>query len=85
MKKLKFQKQNLIISEDLAKKICIEVENYSSYVQQLAWNVMLNTNHEVTEEIIEKAIINKTNPKINNPISKVATCLEVWKHIRTCA
>lgn len=52
----KFQKQNLIISEDLAKKICIEVENYSSYVQQLAWNVMLNTNHEVTEEIIEKAM-----------------------------
>lgn len=52
----KFQKQNLIISEDLAKKICIEVENYSSYVQQLAWNVMLNTYHEVTEEIIEKAM-----------------------------
>lgn len=52
----KFQKQNLIISEDLAKKICIEVENYSSYVQQLAWNVMLNTNREVTEEIIEKAM-----------------------------
>lgn len=52
----KFQKQNLIISEDLAKKICIEVENYSSYVQQLAWNVMLNTSHEVTEEIIEKAV-----------------------------
>lgn len=52
----KFQKQNLIISEDLAKRICIEVENYSSYVQQLAWNVMLNTNHEVTEEIIEKAM-----------------------------
>lgn len=52
----KFQKQNLIISEDLAKRICIEVENYSSYVQQLAWNVMLNTNREVTEEIIEKAM-----------------------------
>lgn len=52
----KFQKQNLIISEDLAKKICIEVENYSSYVQQLAWNVMLNTNREVAEEIIEKAM-----------------------------
>ena len=52
----KFQKQNLIISEDLAKRICIEVENYSSYVQQLAWNVMLNTNREVSEEIIEKAM-----------------------------
>lgn len=38
------------ISADYAKKICEKVENYSSYVQQLAWNVLAVTPEEVTEE-----------------------------------
>ena len=29
------------------------VHNYSSYVQQLAWNVLLNTEGEVTDEILQ--------------------------------
>lgn len=52
----KFEKQKISISENLAKKICSEVENYSSYVQQLAWNVMLNSERKVTEDIVNKSM-----------------------------
>ena len=52
----KFKKRGLHISEDMASKICSEVENYSSYVQQLAWLVMLHTEHNVTPEIIDVAV-----------------------------
>lgn len=38
------------ISEDLAEKICATVENYSAYVQQLAWNVLAITDSIVTEQ-----------------------------------
>lgn len=41
------------ISEQQATKICEMVHNYSSYVQQLAWNVLLNTEDEVTDEILQ--------------------------------
>ena len=41
------------ISEQHAAKICEMVHNYSSYVQQLAWNVLLNTEDEVTDEILQ--------------------------------
>lgn len=53
----KFKKQKLQISESLAARICTEVENYSSYVQQLAWNVMLDTDSKVTDEIIDVAVV----------------------------
>lgn len=52
----KFKEKNIDISDELIRKICSSVDNQSSYVQQLAWNVMLNTENEVTEEIIEVAI-----------------------------
>jgi len=52
----KFMQQGLSINEEQAKRICIEVENYSSYVQQLAWNVLLNTEHEVLDGIIDKSL-----------------------------
>lgn len=52
----KFESQGLQIDKALASRICAEVENYSSYVQQLAWNVMLNTETEVTEEIVSKSV-----------------------------
>lgn len=37
------------ISVPLAEKICTTVENYSAYVQQLAWNVLTATETEATE------------------------------------
>lgn len=44
------------ISEELAEKICCKVGNYSSYVQQLAWNVFIETEHEATEENLNEAV-----------------------------
>lgn len=38
------------ISEPLAAKICSTVDNYSAYVQQLAWNVLAVSTDTVTEE-----------------------------------
>ena len=38
------------ISADLAEKICTTVDNYSAYVQQLAWNVLTMTETEVNEQ-----------------------------------
>ena len=38
------------ISEKLAERICQTVDNYSSYVQQLAWNVLAETRVETTEQ-----------------------------------
>lgn len=52
----KFKKHGLRIDKEQASRICDEVENYSSYVQQLAWLVMLHTEREVTSEIIDTAM-----------------------------
>ena len=52
----KFEKKNLHINPLFVRQICDTVENQSSYVQQLAWNVMLNTEKEVTEDIISQGI-----------------------------
>lgn len=38
------------ISAELAEKICTAVDNYSAYVQQLAWNVLTLTEAEVNEQ-----------------------------------
>lgn len=48
--KHKFADSNLHISDEYASRICDYVGNYSSYVQQLAWNVMVETDSEVDEE-----------------------------------
>jgi len=45
------------ISAELAKQICATVENHSSYVQQLAWNVWIKTNETATNEDVESAIV----------------------------
>lgn len=50
----KFAEKGKSISEELAGKICTLVSNHSSYVQQLAWNVLVNTDKEVTEEILHQ-------------------------------
>lgn len=46
----RFEKYSKKISEEYAARICHTVKNYSSYVQQLAWNVMAETEIEVNEE-----------------------------------
>ena len=52
----RFAAKGKYISDSLAEEICSKVENYSSYVQQLAWNVFLNTDTEATEENLKDAI-----------------------------
>lgn len=52
----RFNKQGKNISAYYAGKICDTVECYSSYVQQLAWDVMLQTETEVTEESFNEGV-----------------------------
>jgi hypothetical protein len=52
----RFKSQGMIISSEKAVRICETVDNYSSYVQQLAWNVMAETDKEVTDQNIEEGI-----------------------------
>ncbi len=52
----KFIEKGLSISEECVTMICDIVRNQSSYVQQLAWNVMLNTDTEVKEETIQQGV-----------------------------
>lgn len=42
------------ISEHFAEKICQTVENYSSYVQQMSWNVFTSTEQEVDDAAFEQ-------------------------------
>lgn len=52
----RFEKYGKYISEEFAKRICETVKNYSSYVQQLAWNVMAETEKKVNEECLLSGI-----------------------------
>lgn len=52
----RFEQQKKKISVELAAKICKLVDNYSSYVQQLAWNVLINTDKEVTDDILQESL-----------------------------
>ena len=44
------------INEEQAEQICSTVENYSAYVQQLAWNVLAVTDDVVTEQAIREGV-----------------------------
>ena len=46
----RFEKNSQFISADYASMICEYVGNHSSYVQQLAWNIMVETDKEVNED-----------------------------------
>lgn len=46
----RFNKYGKSISESYAKRVCETVGNYSSYVQQLAWNVLAETEKVVGED-----------------------------------
>ena len=52
----KFEEKKMSISDAIIEKICSTVQNQSSYVQQLAWNVMLNTTKTADEATLETAI-----------------------------
>ncbi len=52
----RFEKYGKHISEEIATRICDTVQNYSSYVQQLAWNVMAETQYEADECCLQNGI-----------------------------
>jgi uncharacterized protein len=52
----KFEEKGLTITEKQIRVICDTVRNQSSYVQQLAWNVMINTDDAVSEQSIQAGI-----------------------------
>lgn len=51
----RFRKGGKDVSEELARKICATVNNHSSYVQQLAWNLYAETDHVATEDDLKAA------------------------------
>jgi len=51
----RFSCRNIAISEDQARKICQLVDSYSSYVQQLSWNVMIESESTVNDVDIDSA------------------------------
>jgi len=52
----RFEAKEKKISENLAAEICRMVDNHSSYVQQLAWNVMIETESEATRQNLKDAV-----------------------------
>ena len=52
----KFEEKGIDIPDELIERICSTVQNQSSYVQQLASNVMLNADNVVTGQTLEAAI-----------------------------
>ena len=52
----RFESQGKHISEDLAQRICSTVENHSSYVQQLSWNVLAETDKVTTQQDFENGV-----------------------------
>jgi len=46
----RFESTGKHISKELAEKVCIAVNNHSSYVQQLAWLLWIQTENEATEQ-----------------------------------
>jgi uncharacterized protein len=57
----RFESTGKKITKDQAKMISDTVENHSSYVQQLAWNVWVKTEEITTDIDIESAIIDLFN------------------------
>ena len=51
----RFEATGKSISQELAQKVCDAVENHSSYVQQLAWLIWVNTDKVATEKEFEEA------------------------------
>lgn len=51
----RFEATGKSISQELALKVCDAVENHSSYVQQLAWLIWVNTDKVATEKEFEEA------------------------------
>lgn len=53
----RFKNAGKYITDNLARQLCTTVDNYSAYVQQLAWNVYaMTTGEEVTAQSLQDGI-----------------------------
>lgn len=72
----RFEATGKHISEDLAREICRRVDNHSSYVQQLAWLVWIQTDDVATEHGVEAAyedIIAQNTPLFEKQTENLTT------------
>lgn len=61
----RFESTGKHISKELAERVCVAVDNHSSYVQQLAWLLWIHTQHTATEQDFAEAhqdLIDQNSP-----------------------
>lgn len=72
----RFEATGKQIPEELAEKICLQVDNHSSYVQQLAWLVWIHTDKIATIQDFEMAyqdIIDQNTPLFEKQTETLTT------------
>lgn len=72
----RFEATGKHISEELAEKICRTVDNHSSYVQQLAWLVWIQTKEVATDQNFEDAfqdIVDQNTPLFEKQTESLTT------------
>ncbi len=72
----RFEATGKHISKELAEKICLKMDNHSSYVQQLAWLVWIHTDSTATEQNLEAAyqdIIDQNTPLFEKQTESLTT------------
>lgn len=72
----RFEATGKHISQELAEKICLTVDNHSLYVQQLAWLVWIHTDNTATEKDFEEAcqdIIDQNTPLFEKQTESLTT------------
>lgn len=72
----RFKDTGKLISEELAEKICVRVDNHSSYVQQLAWLVWIHADEVATEQDLEAAyqdLIDQNTPLFEKQTESLTT------------
>lgn len=72
----RFEATGKHISRELAERICLKVDNHSSYVQQLAWLVWIHTEGIATEQDFEAAyqdILDQNTPLFEKQTESLTT------------
>ena len=72
----RFESTGKHISKELAERICTQVENHSSYVQQLAWLVWIHTDKTATSQDFELAyqdILDQNTPLFEKQTESLTT------------
>lgn len=72
----RFESTGKHISKELAERICTQVENHSSYVQQLAWLVWIHTDKTATNQDFDLAyqdILDQNTPLFEKQTESLTT------------